>query len=460
MNTKNNAKEEKPPKVKKEVKDTFQTPKGMRDILTDEYFAYQGFYEKAQEVALYYGFNPIETPHMEFEEVFTRSVGEYTDMAQKEMYTLKTKGGDRLALRPEGTAAIMRAYIEHGMHTLPQPVMLYYGGSFFRHENTQRGRFREFKQFGLEIIGSEKSIADATTLKVFTTILDELGIKGITIDINSLGDKECRASYKKALFNYFKKHSSSLGAHERELLQKNPLRILDSKNPEIIELVKDAPESLEHLTGASKQHFKEVLEYLDALSITYRINSRLVRGLDYYSRTVFEILESKTEEPVLVEGEVPEKKDTANLPPLAIASGGRYDYLGRALGSRKDIPAIGGAIGVDRLLMMNEAKRLKPRVLKTPKVFFIQLGFEAKLKSLAVIDILRKARLPIKQTLGKDSLSIQLGMAERMEVPWVIILGQKEVIENSVIVRNMGDRSQQSVPINDLADYIKKVIAK
>jgi histidyl-tRNA synthetase len=459
MATKPSGKEPKEPKVKKEAKENFQTPKGMRDIIGDEVFAYQGFFEKAQEVALYYGFTPIETPHLEFEDVFTRAVGEYTDIAQKEMYTLKTKGGDPLALRPEGTAAIARAYIEHGMHTWPQPVMLYYGGSFFRHENTQRGRLREFKQFGLEILGSEKSIADATIIKVFATILDELGIKGITIDINSLGDKDCRASYKKALFNYFKKHSNVLGAHEKELLQKNPLRILDSKNPAVMELVKDAPESLEHLTGASKQHFKEVLEYLDALSIPYRVNSRLVRGLDYYSRTVFEILEAPIEEPAVEGEEAPTKKEATHAP-LAIASGGRYDYLGKALGSRKDIPAVGGAIGVDRLLMLPEAKRLKPRVLKTPKVFFIQLGFEAKLKSLAVIDILRKAKLPLKQTLSKDSLSIQLGMAERLGVPWVIILGQKEVIENSVIIRNMEDRSQQSVPIPELADYIKKVVAK
>lgn len=429
-------------------KELIQTVKGMRDIRDNEFFSYQGFFEKASEVALYYGFKPIQTPILEREEIFTHTAGEFTDIVQKEIYSLRTKGGDKLVLRPEGTASIMRAYIEHGMHTLPQPVMLFYYGPYFRHENPQKGRQREFQQFGIEVLGTDKSIADALVIKTLIAVLEEAGIcENITLDINSLGDKECRQAYKKALTTYFKKHVGKLTADEKEVLKNNPLRLLDSKNPEVIKLKEEAPESMDYLTGASKQHFKELLECLDCLEIPYRINSNLVRGLDYYSRTVFEIVLEKEEE----NGEEIR---------IELGGGGRYDYLAKAMGHKKDIPSTGGALGVSRIISLGLGKNLKPRILKKPKVFFIQLGFEAKLKSLSVIEILRKARLTVQQSLSKDSLTVQLGMAERLNIPWVIILGQKEVIENSVIVRNMNDRSQKTVPIPELADYIKKVIAK
>jgi len=446
--------------AKKKESKILKTPKGMRDLLGEEYFTYQGFFEKASEIALYYGFKPIETPIMEQEELF-HSLGEHTDIVNKELYSIKAKGSNKYALRPEGTAPVMRAYVENGMHTWPQPVMLYYGGSFFRHDRPQRGRFREFRQFGIEIIGTEKSIADAMTIKVMVCILEDVGIKNVVVDINSLGDKDCRTNHKKALTTFFKKHYGKLNAHEKDLLKKNPLRLLDSKNPLLQDLKEEAPTSIEFLTAETKKHFKEVLEYLGALDITYRINNSLVRGLDYYSRTVFEFVEQKQEE------EKPEDKDSQKTQkeveesiPLSLGAGGRYNYLGRALGFKKDTPGVGGALGVDRILMDESVKNISPRIVKKPKVYFIQLGFEAKLKSLGVIEILRKARLPIRQSLSKDGLSVQLGTAEKLKIPWVIIMGQKEVLEESVIVRNMEDRSQNTVPIKELAEYIKKIIAK
>lgn len=443
------------PAKKKELK-VLKSPKGMRDLLGEEYFTYQGFFEKASEIALYYGFKPIETPIMEHEELF-HSAGEYTDVVTKEMYALKAKGSNKYALRPEGTAPVMRAYMEHGMHTWPQPVMLFYGGRFFRHDRPQRGRFREFRQFGIEVIGTDKSIADAMTIKVMACILEEVGIQNIVVDINSLGDKECRNAYKRALTTFFKKHAGKLNAHEKDLLKNNPLRLLDSKNPLLQEIKEEAPTAMEFLTGDSKKHFKEVLEYLDALNIEYQINNTLVRGLDYYSRTVFEFKEQI--ETTNKEEEKPEDNETKELP-LELGGGGRYNYLGKTLGSKKEIPGVGAALGVDRILMDENIKNLTPRIVKKPKVYFIQLGFEAKLKSLGVIEILRRARLPIRQSLSKDGLSAQLGTAEKLRIPWVIIMGQKEVLENSVIVRNMEDRSQNTVSIDELADYIKKVIAK
>ena len=428
-------------KIKKS-KEPLQSVKGMRDIMDDQYYNYQGFFEKAQEIAVYYGFKPIEVPILEHEEVFTSSIGEGTDVIDKEMYTLKTKGGDHLALRPEGTAGVVRAYIEHGMQSLPQPVMLYYYGSMFRHDNPQRGRDRDFKQFGLEIIGTEKSIADALIIKTTMAILEEAGATGLVVDINSIGDKECRPAYIKELTNYYKKHLSELSAVDRERLKTNPLRILDSKDPKAIAINENAPDAVSFLTGEAKKHFKQVLEYLEQMEVPYRINKNLVRGLSYYTHTVFEIIEVSDEE---------------GVPPLTIAGGGRYDYLAKMLGSKKDVPAMGVAIGVDRVVESAWCHKLAPRIVKKPKMYFIQLGFDAKLKSLNVIEILRKAKIPIAQSISKDSLGAQLGVAEKSGVRYALIFGQKEAIENSVIVRDMTNRSQDTVKLDKLLDYIKEL---
>ncbi len=441
----------KPKSTKKEL---LQTPKGMRDIMGDEYYKRQGFFEKAQEIAVYYGFKPIDTPILEQESLFLRGVGENTDIVEKEMYTLKTKGGDKLVMRPEGTSAVMRAYIEHGMNSMPQPVMLYYEGPFFRHEKPQRGRFRQHRQFGLEILGTEKSIADAMVMRTIVDILEEVGIKNIVIDINSIGDSECRGEYKKALVSYYKKHIEDLCTHCKNRLRTNPLRLLDCKNTKCAILKEKAPDSIAHLCTGCKKHFKEVLEYLDSMEIEYRINNSLVRGIDYYTRTVFEIIENpETEEDV-----AKENKNSGTLSqPITVASGGRYDNLAKTIGGKKPVPAVGGGIGIDRILMMENVKCINPRIIKKPKIYFIQLGFEAKLKSLSIIEILRKANIPIAQSLSKDSLSAQLATAEKMKIPYSIIFGQKEVIDGTVIIRNMNNRSQDTVKIDQLTDHIKKM---
>ena len=442
-------------KDKNKIKEAPQSAKGMRDLIGDEVLAFQGFFEKAAEVALYYGFKPIETPILEKEDLFTRGVGEVTDIVGKEMYNLKTKGGDKLSMRPEGTAPIMRAYIEQGMHSLPQPIMLYYQGPFFRHERPQKGRFRQFYQFGIEILGTTKSIADAMAIKVLATILCEAGIKNTQIEINSIGDKECRVNYRKELVVYYRKHVKDICADCRERIKNNPLRVLDCKNPKCQPIKKGAPESITYLCNPCKAHFKEVLEYLETMEITYLINPNLVRGLDYYSRTVFEISEVAEEPTGEDEQEVKEK-----APPLSIASGGRYDYLSKMIGSKKDIPAVGGGIGVDRVIMSPNYAKLTPRIIKKPKVFFIQISFDAKLKAFEVIEILREARIPVSHSLSKDSLGAQLAIAEKSKVPYTIILGQKEAMDGTVIVRSMNNRSQDTVKIKDLSKYLKKTFAK
>lgn len=414
------------------------SPKGMRDIIDQDYYKFQGFFEKAQEVAVYYGFKPIETPILEHEATFTTAVGEGTDIVDKEMYTLKTKGGDHLAMRPEQTAGVMRAYIEHGMQGLPQPVLLYHSGPVFRHDNPQRGRYRQFYQFDVDSIGSEKSILDALVIRTIYTILEEAGAKNLTVSINSIGDKDSRPNYIKELVAYYKKHADSLPAIDRERLKTNPLRILDSKEEKTKAINLNAPDAITFLSPSGKKHFKEVLEYLDEMNIAYQIDKCLVRGLSYYTHTVFEIIET------LEDGTQ-----------QTIAGGGRYDYLGRQLGSKKDVPAVGGSIGMDRIVERPWFKDLAPRIMKKPKVYFIQIGWDAKLKSLNVIEILRKAHVPVIQSLSKDSLSAQLAVAEKAGVTYTIIFGQKEAMEGSVIIRNMETRSQDTVPLTELSSYIK-----
>lgn len=418
------------------------SPKGMRDLMNEEYYSFQGFFEKAQEIAVYYGFKPIETPILENEEIFTAGIGFGTDIIDKEMYTLKTKGGDHLALRPEHTAPLVRAYIEHGMQTMPQPVMLYQYGPIFRHDKPQRGRYRQFWQFDLDSLGNDKSIMDALVIKAGISILEEAGATNLSIDINSIGDKECRNSYIKELTSYYRKHMNQLPGVDRERLKINPLRILDSKEEKTKEINASAPDSVSFLCPSCKKHFKEVLEYLEEMNIPYNINKNLVRGLSYYTRTVFEILEQGRGE----EGA-----------PLALAGGGRYDYLARQIGSKRDVPAVGISIGVDRIVASPWYKKLNPRILKKPKIYFIQLGSEAKLKSLNVIEILRKAHIPIAQSLSKDSLGSQLAIAEKLAIPYSLIFGVKEALDNSVIVRDMSNRSQDTVKLNKLLEYLKEL---
>ena len=433
--------------MSKETQNKKEAPiklKGTQDLIGDVYYQYQGMFEKAQEVAVYYGFTPIETPTLERLDTFTSAIGEGTDVVDKEMYSFSVKGSDKVAMRPEYTASIMRAYMENGMQNLPQPVLLYSYGPLFRHENPQRGRLREFRQFDIEIIGTQKSVADALVIRTLYDILEEFGFKDLTIDINSMGDKETRPQYLRELTNYYKKNVSNMCDDCKERIKTNPLRMLDCKKEECQAYKENAPQSISFLSSDARKHFKEVLQYLEEMNIPYRINPGLVRGLSYYSRTVFEVIKTEVDE-------------KGNEKEITITGGGRYDYLAKDLGSKKDVPAVGTALGFDRIMLFPECAKLMPRIMKPAKVYFIQLGFEAKLKSLKIIEILRKAHIPIHQSLSKDSLSQQLAVAEKMNIPYCVIFGQKEAMDNTVIVRNMKTHSQDTVKIEKLCEYIKNL---
>lgn len=446
---------------KKQQKDALlQTPKGMRDILPEESVFYEDFFEKAGEVANYYGFNPIQTPHLEKVDLFTTTLGETTDVVEKQMYTLKTRGGDRLVLRPEGTAPVMRAYLKHGMHTRPQPVMLQYKGSFFRHENPQFGRFREFQSFGLEMLGEENSVADATIIKVTAAILEEVGLKNFIVRINSIGDKNCRGAYRKELNSYYRRRTNNLCQDCKKRLKENPLRLLDCKEKGCQELKKDAPQMINYLCPECKNHFKEVLEILDTLNIPYMLDHYLVRGLDYYTRTVFEFfLDSSHWSESEAGGKNEPPENPSPLADFAVAGGGRYDYLGETL-SNKDVPAVGMAMGADRIIIALREKKLLRHREKHPKIFFIQIGAMAKRKSLLITEVFRKAGIPISQSLTKESLKSQLKIASKIEAPLVLMLGQKEALEDTIIVRDTNLGSQDIVPFSKVVEFVRKKLKK
>jgi histidyl-tRNA synthetase len=422
----------------------YMKPKGTRDIFGAEFYEMQGFFEKAQEVAMYYGFDPIDTPILEHQEIWLRSSVE-SDQTLKEMYTLTTKGGDKLAMRPERTTAIMRAYIEHNMRAWSQPVMLYHYGPTFRYEKPSAGRYRQFHSFDMDILGTEAPIADAIVIHSAMKVLLECGApQNIFVEINSIGDADSRKELEKELRAYYKKHVNKMPAIERERVKTNVIKVLDSKDPAMIEINMEAPKTIDFLSTSAKKHFKAVLEYLDELGVTYRINHSLVRGLDYYTHTVFEIVEQFTD------------PETGSTHTHSIVGGGRYDYLAQMLGHKKEVPAVGVGMGAERILAANWWKKLSPRILKKPSIYFIQIGYEAKLKSLNIIEDLRKSKIPILQSLSKDKLSIQLAAAEKSGVETILIFGQREAIDNTIIVRDVSSGSQKTVKLDKMIEALKK----
>jgi histidyl-tRNA synthetase len=417
----------------KEALTPFQTPKGMRDILPEEWSLFDKVVGAAKNIGEFYNFSRIDTPIMEQADLFTRGVGLGTDIVEKEMYVFSTKGGDRLALRPEYTAPVMRSYIQHGMSHLPQPRRLWYTGPVFRHENPQSMRYRQFTQFGLEIIGSADPVFDAEVIIGFCRLLDELKVKGVSIEVNSIGCKTCRPAYRKKLTEYYRKQDICEDCQVR--LETNPLRLLDCKNPKCQPLKEGAPSILDNLCQNCRQHFRQVLEYLDEAQVPYVLNPRLVRGLDYYSRTVFE---------TFAEGE-----------DAALASGGRYDYLAEMIGGRPT-PAVGGAAGIDRIMEVLKNKGAVPAGKTKGKVYLIHVGEVSKKKSLSLVEEFRRAGIPLVNELGKESLSSQMELAAKNNAPLTLIFGQKESYEDSIIIRDMESGVQEVVPLGKVIEEVKK----
>jgi len=422
----------------------YQSLTGMHDVLPEDQ-AYSKRVQKAVEsVANYYSFEKIETPILEFTEIFQKAVGDDTDIVGKEMYTFRTKGGDLVSLRPEGTASVMRSYLEHGMHNLPQPVKLWYTGPFFRYERPQAGRFRQFHQFGFEAIGEGGSSIDSQVIQMSYDVLKELGFKNLTIEVNSIGDSECRPYFKKILASYFRSRRSSLCSDCQRRLKENPLRILDCKEEKCQRVKAGAPQIIDHLCEKCHAHFKEVLEFLDELELPYTLNPYLVRGLDYYTKTVFEIVET-TEDGKLLG---------------TLIGGGRYDNLSKMLGGR-DTAGCGSAAGIERIISLMKTREMKTgKKQEEPKIFLAQLGHLAKRKGMKLFEEFRAAKIPVVESFSKDSLKAQLRTANKLNIKWVLIFGQKEALEDFIVLRDMDTGVQEEIKLNKVVEEMKNKIKK
>lgn len=422
---------------------TFQAPKGMSDVLPSVQKYWEKFFKVSKEIAAYYGFETIETPILESSELFKKGIGIATDIIEHEMYTLKTKGGDFLALRPELTAGIVRAYIENGFFSQPQPVKFFHHGPVFRHEAPQAGRYREFHQADFDIIGEADAVIDAQVIQLIYSILSEIGLKNLTIRINSIGDKNCWSKYREEIKMYYRNKVSRLCKNCKKRYKENPLRLLDCKEEECAVIKASAPNSIDYLDKACHDHFKLVLEFLDELSLPYTLDSYLVRGMDYYTRTVFEI--------------APEEAAGSQI---TLASGGRYDYLISSLGS-KPTPAMGGSIGIERAVNEMRIQEVKAASLKPKtRIFLAQLGDLAKKKSLKLFNDFRKNDIYASESFGRDSIKAQLRVADRLGADLALIIGQKEALDNTIILREMQSGVQEIIPSEKIIDEVKKRLKK
>jgi histidyl-tRNA synthetase len=428
-----------PPIPGKKQKAPPELLRGFRDVLPEEQARWRQVRDTVRAMADAYSFDRIDLPILERSEVFLRPLGKHTDVVEKEMYVFEDPGGDSVALRPEATASVARAYINHGMLNLPQPVKLWYEGPMFRHDRPQAGRYRQFNQFGFEVIGVSEAIVDAQLIVIAYHTLKDLGLD-ISVQVNSIGTPEARSAYLTELVSYFRPHRAKLSEDDKKRLQKNPLRLLDSKDPAVVELLAGAPQIVDWLDEPSKQHFMKVLEFLDELQVPYVLNPHLVRGLDYYTHTVFELW---------LAGDEGEKAQAA------LGGGGRYDGLVELIGGRPS-PACGFAVGMERVVKAMADKGINPDLRQKPTVFFAQLGDAARRVGLKVFEEFRKANIPIAEAFGKNALKAQLEAANKLGAPYTLILGQKEVLDGTIIIRDMDSGAQEIVDVAKVVSLIKK----
>lgn len=420
-----------------------QLVRGMRDILPTEQPYWQFVMKKCEHMAEVYGYDRVDTPVLEHASLFVRAVGEATDIVEKEMYAFEDKSGDVLALRPELTAGIARAYIEHGMLTQPQPMKMFSTGPVFRHDRPQAGRYRQHHQFGAEIVGSPEPILDAELISLAYHLYQDLGLD-VVVQVNTVGDASCRPGYRSQLVEYYKKHKRELCEDCNRRLVKNPLRLLDCKQDVCKELAKLAPQMVDHLCDDCQKHFTQVLEYLDSAQIVYQLNPRIVRGLDYYTRTAFEFA---------LPGENGE-------PGMALGGGGRYDGLLQSLGARESTPAVGFGLGLERIVLAMKERNVPMILPPRPDVFFAQIGASARKKSLHLLEQLRKAGLRVRANLTKEALGPQLALADRYGARFAVILGQKEIIDKTILLREMATGSQEIIDIEKCIPELKKRLDK
>lgn len=427
-----------PVQVEEEI--LMQPPRGMRDLLPGDQPYWNQLRRILSRISLEYGFQRIDTPAVEYANLFIRSIGKGTDIVDKEMYIFTTKGGDKVALRPELTAGLGRAYIQHGMNVLSKPVKLFSTGPVYRYDRPQEGRYREHFQANFDAFGEQDPILDAQLIQLAHRVVTSVGIKNIQFQVNSIGCPKCRKEYQELLVAYFESKKQKLCLNCKKRLEINPLRILDCKEDKCIQVSTLAPQSVDRLCTECRIHFKSLLEYLDELDLPYVINPRLVRGLSYYTKTVFEIWS----------GDEEGKKHS-------LGGGGRYDHLIEELGG-EHTPAIGFGLGMDRLVQEMKRVHAKMYIEPKPRVFLAQLGDLAKKKSLNVFAELQKNGILTAESFGRGSLKSQLRVADRLGVEITLIIGQKEALDETVIVKDMVSGTQETVNHERLIIAVKKIL--
>lgn len=411
-------------------------PKGTNDILPEDIGRWHYFENLLREKSELYGYHEIRTPMFEHTELFVRGVGETTDIVGKEMYTFMDKGDRSITLRPEGTASVCRAYLENKMYGDGSIKKLYYMGPMFRYERPQKGRYKQFNQFGVEFLGSKEAITDADVIEFAVFLLEETGLKDLELQINSVGCATCKPLYKKALVDYFEDKRDKLCSSCLDRLDKNPLRILDCKNKSCQEVTEDAPIMTNYLCEECDPHYQQVKTYLDYSGVEYIENPRLVRGLDYYTSTAFEII----------------AKDFAAQGSLC--GGGRYDGLVKLIGDR-DIPGIGFAIGIERILLLMEEKNIKINSEKKLDYYIISMGEEAEKLSFKLVNMLRKNSFYAEIDYQGKSFKNRIKTADKLNAKHLIIIGENELEKNTINIKDMDTGIQEEKDLTIFMNNLK-----
>ena len=415
--------------------------KGTNDILPDQSQKWQFVEGKMLETAELFGFKEIRVPVFEHTEVFKRSVGDTTDVVQKEMYTFEDKGGRSITLRPELTAGVIRSAIEKGLINGALPQKLCYIGGCYRYEKPQAGRLREFHQFGVECVGAAAPNADAEVISLAKAVLENIGIKDISLEINSIGCPECRKEYHKALKEYFSSNAETLCDTCKERLDRNPMRILDCKSPICREVAANAPVVIDYLCDDCKEHFEKVKANLSAMNISFTVNPKIVRGLDYYTRTVFEF----------VSGDIGAQS--------TVCGGGRYDGLIKQMGGQ-DTPSLGFAMGIERLMMVLEAQKAELPEESTCDLFIATLGDKATLKASALCRELRDEGYKVQTDICGRGLKAQMKYANKIGAKFTLVLGDNEVESGKATLKKMSDSSEREISLNELVEELGEEIRK
>ncbi len=415
--------------------------KGTNDILPADSYKWQFVEGKMLETARLFGFSEIRVPVFEHTEVFKRSVGDTTDVVQKEMYTFDDKGGRSITLRPELTAGVIRSVLENGLTNGPLPLKVCYVGGCYRYEKPHAGGLREFHQFGVECVGAKSANADAEVIALAKQVLDNIGIEKISLEINSIGCPECRKNYQVALKEYFKKNIDTLCATCKDRLERNPMRILDCKSPVCKEIAKDAPVVIDYLCGDCEAHFTEVKKHLDAADIKYTVNPHIVRGLDYYTRTVFEF----------VSGDIGAQS--------TVCGGGRYDGLIAQMGGQPTA-SLGFAMGIERLMMVLEAQATELPKVPTCDLYIASMGDNASLKATALCNSLRADGFRVQTDICSRGLKAQMKYADKIGALYTLVLGDNELEQGKGALKNMQSGETNDIRLDKLSDELFSALNK